>query len=230
MDAARLEANPEETEAAVERQVILENEEINAENIGSSEDRSGNRRLVVRGRRRAKKWAQESVGSRQKSSAARKRVMRRAIPAVRKGNIPKLPGRKSVGRVHPKSRTFGNKQRLRSEYNKRINYRDPKNQLRQMMRRTSGRSFRKPMQLDMARLIFGSITAVKNIIYWTQEDCADSIGTGTLKGRPLKKTNKNGLVHGDGPHLIKEPLETNGLMERAAGTAGDQPVFMSDSS
>jgi hypothetical protein len=38
-----------------------------------------------------------------------------------------------------------------------------------------------------------------------------------------KKLIKNGLVHGNGPHLIKEPLETTGLKEGAAGTAGEQP-------
>jgi hypothetical protein len=49
-----LEALPEATEAAVERQKLRE-EEINAENIGSSEDRSGYQRLAVRRRRGAKK-------------------------------------------------------------------------------------------------------------------------------------------------------------------------------
>jgi hypothetical protein len=34
--------------------------------------------------------------------------------------------------------------------------------------------------------------------------------------------NINGLVHGNGPHLIKGPLETTGLKKGAAGTAGDQ--------
>jgi membrane protein involved in colicin uptake len=86
MEATNLEATSEATEAAVERQDLF-NEELNAENIGSSEDRSGYRRLFVRRRRGAKKRTQDSVGSRQKSSAARKRVIRRAIPAVRKGHI-----------------------------------------------------------------------------------------------------------------------------------------------
>jgi hypothetical protein len=31
------------------------------------------------------------------------------------------------------------------------------------------------------------------------------------------------MVHGNGPHLIEEPLETSGLKEGAAGTAGEQP-------
>jgi hypothetical protein len=61
-----------------------------------------------------------------------------------------------------------------------------------------------------------------------QEGCADSVGTGGIEASvPLvlkkTKTNKNRLVHGNGLHLIKEPLETNGLKEGAAGKAGEQP-------
>jgi hypothetical protein len=41
MDATALKANPEATEAAVERPELFEKEEINLDNIGSSEDRSG---------------------------------------------------------------------------------------------------------------------------------------------------------------------------------------------
>jgi hypothetical protein len=81
MDARRL-VNQEETEAALERQGLRE-KEINFENIGSSEDRCGDRRLVVRRRRGAKKRIQDSVGSRQKLSSARKQVVRRAVLAVR---------------------------------------------------------------------------------------------------------------------------------------------------
>jgi hypothetical protein len=115
MDATRL-VNPGAAEAAVERQELRE-KEINAENIGSSEDRSGYRRLVVRRRRGAKKWIPVE-------GVCRPPVIRRAVPALRKRNIRKGPGRNSVGRVDPKSRTFRKKQRLRSEYYKRINCRD----------------------------------------------------------------------------------------------------------
>jgi hypothetical protein len=106
MEATKMEANPEVTEATVERQELFE-EKINVDNIGSSEDRCEEQRLVVRRRRGEKKRTQYCVGSRQKVSAARKRVIRRAVPAVRKGNIGKSPSRESVGRVHPKLRTFG---------------------------------------------------------------------------------------------------------------------------
>jgi hypothetical protein len=145
MEATNLEATPEATEAAVERQELFE-EEINFDTIGSSEDRCEDQRLAVRRRRGAKKRSQDSVGSWQKISAARKRVKRRPVPAVRKGHIRKGPGRNSVERVHPKSRTFGKKQRLCSEY-KRINRRYSRQQLHLRMRRTSGRNYRKPTKL-----------------------------------------------------------------------------------
>jgi hypothetical protein len=84
MDATTLAANPEETEAVVERQDLFK-EETNFDNIGSSEDRCKDELLVVRRLRGPNKRTQDSVGSRQKISAARKRVARRAIPALRKG-------------------------------------------------------------------------------------------------------------------------------------------------
>jgi hypothetical protein len=96
----------------VERQKLRENE-INAEDNWSSEDQSEYRRLVVQRGRGAKKRTQDSVGSQQKLSAARKRVICRAVSAVRKGNIRKGPGGNSVGRVHPKLRTFGKKRQMR---------------------------------------------------------------------------------------------------------------------
>jgi hypothetical protein len=80
-DAIKMEINPEETETSVECQELLM-EEVDVDAVGSSEDQYGDRRLVVRHWRDAKKRTQDSVGSRQKLSAARKRVMRHAVPAV----------------------------------------------------------------------------------------------------------------------------------------------------
>jgi hypothetical protein len=53
-DAIKMEFNPEETQAVVECQE-LQMEEADAENIGSSEDRSGYQRLAVRRHQGAKK-------------------------------------------------------------------------------------------------------------------------------------------------------------------------------
>jgi hypothetical protein len=97
MEATNLEATPEETEAAVEWQE-LSKEETYFDNIGSLKDQCQDRCLVVRRRRGAKKRSQDSVGSRQKSSAARKRAICCAVPAVRKGQMHKDPGKDSVAR------------------------------------------------------------------------------------------------------------------------------------
>jgi hypothetical protein len=109
-DAIIMEATLEATEAAVERQELLK-EEINVDNIGSSVDRCEDRRLVSRRRRGAKKRPQDSVGSRQKSSAACKRVIRGAVPAVRKGHIRKSRGRDSVTRGASGRKTLQKRQR-----------------------------------------------------------------------------------------------------------------------
>jgi hypothetical protein len=63
--------NQEETEAAVERQELRE-EETYFDTIGSLADRCEDQRLAVRRHQEAKKQIQDSVGSQQKSSAAHK--------------------------------------------------------------------------------------------------------------------------------------------------------------
>jgi hypothetical protein len=165
MEATNLGATLEETEAAVECQ-DLQMEKADVDAVGSSEDLSGYRRLVVRRRRGAKKRTQDSVGSRQKVSAAHKRVIRRAVPAVRKGNIRKGPGRNSVGRVQPKLRKFRKKQRNNSEYENGRLDRDFKEGLGLRMWRKSGGNLRKPSLLEMENLIVGSTTGAQDVIYW----------------------------------------------------------------
>jgi hypothetical protein len=140
MDATRLETNPEETKAAVERPELFEKEETYAENIGSSEDRSGYQRLAVRRRQGAKKRIQDSVGSGQKSSAARKRVIRRAVPAVRKGQMCKSPGKDNVVRGASRRKTPEQRQRNNCQCGNGRLDRDFKKPLCLWMRRTSSRN------------------------------------------------------------------------------------------
>jgi hypothetical protein len=98
MEATDVKTILEAKEAAVERQDLHE-------------------RLFVP-RRRCKKG--DSVGSQQKLSAARKRLIHRAVPAWRKGDIRNGPGRDKIGRENPKVRTFGKKQRTSSDCNSGI--------------------------------------------------------------------------------------------------------------
>jgi hypothetical protein len=130
------------------------------QNIGSSEDRSGYRRLVLRHRRGAKKRIQDSVGSRQKSSAARKRVIRRAVSAVRKGNIRKGPGRDRTARGAPKGRRLENIRRRSQECSAGIRNRGLKDQLRLRMKRTSNRIIRKTSELTS---LFDLLIATREI-------------------------------------------------------------------
>jgi hypothetical protein len=132
-EAIGLEVSSETTQAAVERQELR-------------------KRLVVRRRRWAKKRTQDSAGSRQKY-ATQKQLIRSAVPAQREGNIPKGPGRDSVGRGNPKVRTLRKKQRLLSKYSSGIRGRGAREETRQRMRRTSYRPARKTLRLEIERRI-----------------------------------------------------------------------------
>jgi hypothetical protein len=161
-----LEATPEATEAAVERQERFK-EEAYFDNVGSSDDRYGDRRLVVRRRRGAKKRTQDSVGSRQKLSAARKQVIRHAVPAVRKGQMRKSPGNENVARGTSSRKTLKKRQRNNYECGNGRLDRDFKKLLRLRMRRTSSRNYRTPMQLEVENRIISYTTELQDVIYWT---------------------------------------------------------------
>jgi hypothetical protein len=154
MEATNLEATPEETEAPVELQDQFK-EEINAENIGSSEDQCENRCLAVRRRLGAKKRSQDSAGSRQKVSAARKRVIRHAVPAIRKGKIRKCPGKDSVARGVSRGKTLVKSRRL---CHKGRRHRDAKKLSCPRTRKTTDRILRKTLDQEVAKL--------QDVIYW----------------------------------------------------------------
>jgi aspartate carbamoyltransferase catalytic subunit len=69
MEATNLEATLEATQATMEQQDLFKGETY-FDTIGSLEHQNGNQCLVMRHRQGEKKWMQDSVGSRQKSSAA----------------------------------------------------------------------------------------------------------------------------------------------------------------
>jgi hypothetical protein len=165
MDATRLESTLEETEAAMERQELFK-EETNFDNVGSSEDRSEDQRLAVRRRRGAKKRSQDSVGSRQEISAARKRVVRRAIPAVRKGHIRKSPGKNNVARGASRGKMLDKKQRNNSECEDGRAGCDFKKRLYLRMKRTSERVTRKPRELTSLLGLLFPIREVNENKFW----------------------------------------------------------------
>jgi hypothetical protein len=150
----------------VERQELCENE-INAKNIGSSEDRCEDRRLVLWRRRGAKKRTQDSVGSRQKSSAACKRLICRTIPTVPKGNIRKGPSKNSTTRGAPKGMRLQKTQRIGQECKTGIRGCNLKKQLSLQMKRTSSRNFRKTTRLEPNNLLVWSTTGAQDVNEWT---------------------------------------------------------------
>jgi seryl-tRNA synthetase len=92
------EQTPKETEAVEEPQhfpIGATDEEA----IRANEDRTGEQRLAVRRHRQRKKRAQVNGGPRQKLAASRGRFTRRAVPALRKGQVHKGPGRTLGGRM-----------------------------------------------------------------------------------------------------------------------------------
>jgi hypothetical protein len=86
VEAADLEETSGATEAVMERQE-LRMEEAYVDAVGSLEDRHKGQCLKVRRRRQPRKQIQDSVGSRVKLAAARRRKISRAVPAVRKGHV-----------------------------------------------------------------------------------------------------------------------------------------------
>jgi hypothetical protein len=159
MDATRLEANPEPTEAAVERQELFK-EETSHDNIGSSENRCKDQRLAVRRRRGAKKRTRDSVGSLQKLSAARKRVILRAVPAVRKGQMRKGPGKNRTSRGAPEGWRLKNILQRGQECNVSIRNRGLKDHLCLQMRTTYNRIIRKTRKLTS---LFDLLIATREI-------------------------------------------------------------------
>jgi hypothetical protein len=165
MEATKLEATPEETEDTVERQELFK-EEINVDNIGSSEDRCEEQRLVVRRRLGAKKRSQDSVGSRQKVSAARKRIIRCAVPAVRTGNIHMGPGKDGSAKGAPKGRRLQKTHRNSPECNIGNRNRGPKDQLRLRMKRTYQRIIKRTSELTSLFDLFIAIREVNENTFW----------------------------------------------------------------
>jgi hypothetical protein len=140
-EATDLEATLKGTEAVVEQQEL--------------------KRMVVRRRLWPKERSQDSVGPRPKLSASGKRLICRAVPALR--NLRKGPDGDSIGRGNLKVRTFWRKQRTHWEYNSAIKGRGEREQTRQRMRRTSDRTAMKTVRLESERPIVRSAVGLSEM-------------------------------------------------------------------
>jgi hypothetical protein len=158
--------NLEATEAAVERQELRE-KGMNAENIGSSQDRYEDRRLVERRRRGAKKRIQDSVGSRQKLSAARKHIIRRAVPTMCKGQMRKVPGKDGTTMGAPKGRRLHKTHRVIPGCKTGIWGHSVKKQLHLWTEWTFNRAIRKTTRLEIAKRARLSTIELQDVNDWT---------------------------------------------------------------
>jgi hypothetical protein len=91
-----LEADPEEIKSVMKRPPWKIS--------GPLEDRYGDRNLAVGRRRQQKKRIQSNCGSRKKLAAARRRLIRRAFPARRKGGSCRGPSKTTGNSIRGRSR------------------------------------------------------------------------------------------------------------------------------
>jgi hypothetical protein len=145
MEATNLEATSEATEAPVERQDLFK-EEINVDNIGSSEDWCGEQRLchVAEGLRSGPKTVfpgRRSLLPASESYAAPSLQFKREI------NIRKGPGKDGSARGAPKGRRLQKTHRISPECSVGIRNRGPKDHLHLWMKRTSDRIIRRTNEL-----------------------------------------------------------------------------------
>jgi hypothetical protein len=115
------------------------------ETVGATHDRSRDRRRL-----QPKKRIQGDGGSQQKLAAARRRMTRRAVSTWRKG------------RSHKES-TVEKRRRKGPECNSRIKDRGPRRKLRLRKDRTSGRNFRKTVELEIERRTVGSSPGLREV-------------------------------------------------------------------
>jgi hypothetical protein len=173
-----LEANPEEIKFVMEHQKAPK-EKAAVETIGALEDRCGDRHLALRRRRQLRELTQDDSGFRKKLAAAWRRMTRDAIPAPRKGHGRKGPGRDSVAKGAPKGWTLERRRRTHPECSRGIKDRGARRQPRLRKERTSGRIFRKTVQLEMKKRTVVSSTGLRKVSYWTM-----------WRGRPPPKRKK----------------------------------------
>jgi hypothetical protein len=92
------------------------------ETIGAPKDRYGDRHLVVGRRRQPKKRTQGDCGLRYKLVAPRRRLIRRAVLALRKGRCRKGPGKTPANGIRGRSRRQELRVGSKRAFNKTISH------------------------------------------------------------------------------------------------------------
>jgi hypothetical protein len=125
------------TEPVAERQ-DLSSELVNVDSVRSLDDQSLDQQIGIRHRSKLKKAIQGNGVSRKELIAVHTRVIRCAVPAVRKGNIRKRPGSESTASRIPQ-------RKMHPEFNIGIDNRVARKQLQLKIQGTSDNIIRKPI-------------------------------------------------------------------------------------
>jgi hypothetical protein len=128
------------------KQQELSTEVVNVDTVRSLVDRHWDQQFDVCRLRKLKKRTQGSSVSCEKLIAVQRREIRRAVPAVHKGNMCKRPGSKSSASVTPQ-------RRMRPEFNIGTDDRVSRKQLKLTIERTSNRIIRKPIKTKATKQI-----------------------------------------------------------------------------
>jgi hypothetical protein len=181
------ESAPEEIGAMTEPQGVPEGT-TDKETSGATEDRGGEQRLAVRRHRRPKKRAQDNGGPLRKFAVARGRFTRRAVPALRKGQVRKGPGRTLGGRMTdrglkqweaknyavqgtPKGRTFERRSRTQPRRDCGMKDRDMKQRPRLGRGRTFIEALGQTFGLEVVEWTVGSSTRLRGPSIWKLWEC-----------------------------------------------------------
>jgi hypothetical protein len=192
-DNQRIEKNVElintgATEIVAERQT-LHSEVFNVDSVRSLDDRKLNQQINVRRRRKLKKRTQGNGVSSKKLTPVHTRVIRPAVPDVRKGNKRKRPVNESTARRMPQSKmhlkfNMGKEKRIARKQlqlkiqgtsdriiRKLIEIKDQglKGQLHSRKKKTFGRLGKKTiaLQMVMENRIVGSSIGLQDVGDWT---------------------------------------------------------------
>jgi hypothetical protein len=127
------------TEAVTERQETHA-EVLNVDSVRSLNARCLNQQIKIQHHRKLKKRTQGNGESSKKLIAVHTRIIQRAVPAVRKGNMRKMPGNESTARRMPQSK-------MHLKFNMGRDNRVARKQLQPKRLRTSDKIIRKHIEI-----------------------------------------------------------------------------------
>jgi hypothetical protein len=130
-------------------------------------ERDEGRHLTVRNRDQQRKRTQGNGGSRKNLGATQKRLTRRAIRALGKGQGRKRQGKDKVVLRTQKGWTFGTRSRAKLESITGIRNQGSRRRLHVRSRTTLNETFGKKTELEVAKQIVGTSICLRTMSDWT---------------------------------------------------------------